>query len=173
MTQRHDALTDFERSIIPALSPNTPHGAPRLDERKTLSGIVKRRHAGTPWAQILERPAHNPLQSLRAGDGILACEAVFSMRRKPPMAATPGWSTSPPSASAGVGRTPKRELANLRSILRRRSLRGTLGRGLATKIHVLLDADELPEALKLTPVRTQGRAPLQQDQTIARRPNPL
>lgn len=55
MASRRYELTDFERSIVEPLLPNTPRGVPRVDNRTVLNGIYWRLRTGSPWADIPER----------------------------------------------------------------------------------------------------------------------
>jgi len=42
MSQRRHELSDFEGAVIEPLSPGTPRGVPRVDDRKVLNGIYRR-----------------------------------------------------------------------------------------------------------------------------------
>jgi transposase len=47
--------SDLEWSVIRPLSPNTPRGAPRVDDRRVLHAIVWRLRTGAPRADVPER----------------------------------------------------------------------------------------------------------------------
>ena len=52
---RYD-LTDFEWRLIEPLLPNKPRGVPRVDDRRVLNGILLvLRSGGVPWRDLPER----------------------------------------------------------------------------------------------------------------------
>ena len=55
MTRRRHELTDLEWNIIAPLLPNKPRGVPRVDDRRTINGILWRFRTGSPWADVPER----------------------------------------------------------------------------------------------------------------------
>ena len=55
MTRRRYELTDLEWDIISPLLPNKPRGVARVDDRRTINGILWRFRTGSPWADVPER----------------------------------------------------------------------------------------------------------------------
>ena len=55
MARRRYERTDKEWAIIEPLLPNKPRGAPRVDDRRILNGILWRFRTGSPWAEVPER----------------------------------------------------------------------------------------------------------------------
>jgi transposase len=55
MTRRRYELTDLEWAIIAPLLPNKPRGVARVDDRRTINGILWRFRTGSPWADVPER----------------------------------------------------------------------------------------------------------------------
>ena len=55
MTRRRHELTDLEWAIIAPLLPNKPRGVPRVDDRRTINGILWRFRTGSPWADVPDR----------------------------------------------------------------------------------------------------------------------
>lgn len=51
---RHD-LTDAEWAIIQPLLPTKVRGAPRVDDRRVINGILWRFRTGSPWRDVPER----------------------------------------------------------------------------------------------------------------------
>jgi transposase len=55
MSRRRYELTDLEWDIIAPLLPNKPRGVARVDDRRTINGILWRFRTGSPWADMPER----------------------------------------------------------------------------------------------------------------------
>jgi len=55
MTRRRHELTDLEWAIIAPLLPNKPRGVARVDDRRTINGILWRFRTGSPWADVPDR----------------------------------------------------------------------------------------------------------------------
>lgn len=55
MSRRRYELSDLEWDIIAPLLPNKPRGVARVDDRRTINGILWRFRTGSPWADVPER----------------------------------------------------------------------------------------------------------------------
>jgi transposase len=148
-------LSDFERSIIQPLLPNKPRGVPRADDRKMLNGIYWRLRTGSPWADIPERygPATTCASRFRRWAKIGVWDRIFEAVLR----AYDGDLQMVDSSSIQVhqhGGNVKKGGPNSTPAAARNDARTEcMGRsrgGLTIKIHVVVDANGLPVALKLT-----------------------
>ncbi len=55
MSRHRFELTDHEWSVIGPLLPSNTRGAPRVDDRRVINGILWCFHTGLPWANILPK----------------------------------------------------------------------------------------------------------------------
>jgi transposase len=136
-------LTDFEWRVIEPLLPNKPRGVPRVDDRRVLNGIFWVLRSGAPWRDLPERygprtTCYNRFVRWRkAGVWYRLMDAI---------------SAAHDSAIQMIDSTSIR--AHQQAATAKRGPDHFLGRsrgGLTTKIHVVVDAQELlPIRLGLT-----------------------
>ncbi len=138
---RYD-VTEFEWRTIQPLLPNKPRGVPRVDDRRVLNGIFWVLRSGAPWRDLPERygprtTGYNRFVRWRkAGVWDRLMDAI---------------SAAHDGAIQMIDSTSIQ--AHQQAATAKRGARSWSGRsrgGLTTKIHVVVDAHELPIRLGLT-----------------------